>query len=98
MDGVYDCTCSGFGPQAQHGPQHGPQQHCGAAVGRWNLTQIFGQRRCSQGSPNYMCWHENAAQKTGGMWYSTTSEVRRIRDGAWRVHAGRQFWSGLTVL
>lgn len=71
VDGVYDCTCSGF--ESQHSPQHGPQ-HCGAAVGRWNLTQIFGQRRCSQGSPKYMCWHENAAQKTGGMWYSTTSQ------------------------
>jgi hypothetical protein len=42
-------------------------------VGRWNITQIFGQRKCSTGEPNYMCWHENAGVKTGGMWYSTTS-------------------------
>jgi hypothetical protein len=69
-NGVYDCTGCG---------------DC-ESVGRWNITQIFGQRKCGEGEPNYMCWHENAGRKTGGMWYSTTSVGYNVTWKVSKVH------------
>jgi hypothetical protein len=46
---------------------------CNASVGYENITQAYATRSCKTGSPNWSCWHDNVAKKTGGMWYSTTT-------------------------
>lgn len=46
---------------------------CNGSVGRENVSSHFGTRGCSQGSPDWECWHDAVAHKTGGLWYSTTA-------------------------
>ena len=43
-------------------------------VGYMNISSEFGRRGCQEGDPNWACWHDNVAKKTGGSWYSTTKE------------------------
>jgi hypothetical protein len=47
---------------------------CGAPVGAENVTQHAAGRRCRAGDPNWSCWHDAVAAKTGGEWYSTTDD------------------------
>jgi hypothetical protein len=43
-------------------------------VGKENITEFFSRMQCRTGSPNYQCWRDNVAKKTGGLWYSTTDK------------------------
>ena len=47
---------------------------CNASIGFENVTANFGTRSCEAKAPNWSCWHDNVAKKTGGMWYSTTKD------------------------
>eukprot|EP00037_Helgoeca_nana_P017311 m.163931 g.163931 ORF g.163931 m.163931 type:complete len:310 (-) comp23933_c0_seq4:143-1072(-) len=60
-NGVYDCTCGGFGPP----------EPCGQAVGVENITEHTKKQSCRGGDPAWQCWHDVTGHKTGGMWYST---------------------------
>jgi hypothetical protein len=64
-DGVYWCSCGGYGSASQ--------KTCAAGVGRENLTLHYAGRACEEGDPNYLCWKDASAKKLGGTWYSTTS-------------------------
>eukprot|EP00035_Acanthoeca_spectabilis_P025175 m.457199 g.457199 ORF g.457199 m.457199 type:complete len:303 (-) comp21211_c0_seq1:60-968(-) len=61
VNGVYDCTCGGFGPP----------KPCGQAVGVENISATAAYRKCGHGDPNWACWHDATGRKTGGFWYST---------------------------
>ena len=61
VSGQYICEC-------------GHNQPCTSQVGVENITAKYGGRTCGEGYPEWECWQESTAHKTGGMWYSTTRE------------------------
>ena len=64
VNGVYWCSCGGYSSK--------PKQ-CGPAVGKEDLVSHMGHHSCRSGDPNWACWRDATAKKTGGNWYSTTS-------------------------
>eukprot|EP01060_Flectonema_neradi_P038857 TRINITY_DN8298_c0_g1_i1.p1 TRINITY_DN8298_c0_g1~~TRINITY_DN8298_c0_g1_i1.p1 ORF type:complete len:265 (+),score=60.24 TRINITY_DN8298_c0_g1_i1:137-931(+) len=66
VSGEYICDC-----EKGYNKSH---VDCTSDVGADNITETFAQRSCRQGSPNWECWQDATAHKTGGMWYSTTRE------------------------
>ena len=67
-DGQYVCACA-FGAPTQ--PVH-PGQGCdGTLVGVEDVMEMFGERHCQAGDPDYLCWRWSTARKTHGKWYST---------------------------
>lgn len=69
-NGQYVCECGPFGHPIP----------CTPPVGMVNITQMFGNAThggpfsCNKFAANYTCWRENAANKLGGLWYSTLVE------------------------
>lgn len=77
-DGIYDCDCGGFS---------GKPTQCGQPVGQENIATHMAGRSCGQGDPNWACWHDSVAMKTGGFWYSTT-DTGYCGDGSSPAPAG----------
>jgi hypothetical protein len=79
----YNCNCGSF---------TGPSKPCGSPVGFMNISAMMARHRCDAGDPNFECWHDSTARKTGGKWFSTV-DVGYCGDGTtpappgctWRV-------------
>lgn len=78
--GEYFCTCGDF---------FHPYECNGTAVGRENISNVFGDTGCTWDSffvSPWLCWSFNVWKKTGGTWYSTPKAGMCPGDNCtWRV-------------
>ena len=65
VDGTYVCDCSVL--------YNSTHVDCGPQVGVVNLSAVH-LPPCEEDDPEWSCWRVAVANKTGGMWYSTTSK------------------------
>jgi hypothetical protein len=72
VNGVYWCACGGWA--------NSPSEQCGPKVGYSDIATEH-HRKCRYGSPDWECWKDATAIKTGGAWYSTDS-VGYCGDGS----------------